>query len=202
MDIKRIECYDFVALKSYSCPQLTHYISLLICVMRVCLPRQMMKAELSSIRPQLEKLGPMRLESLLPVDDDDDDDDDERGKYAKDDGAVGDSEDGAVVDTADGASRESDNAGNNDEENLGANNNIRQQPTGIPVYHVNTNKFPQVGARNKIGGLPTLVLFLDGEEIWRNEGFMLGKDVLDVLTRLQEDGCWGEKPAATATSNG
>jgi len=153
----------------------------------------MMKAELSSIRPQLEKLGPMRLESLLPVDDDDDDDD-ERGKYAKEDGAVGDSEDGAVVDTADGASREVlDNADNNDEENSGANNNTRQQPTGIPVYHVNTNKFPQVGARNKIGGLPTLVLFLDGEEIWRNEGFMLGKDVLDVLTRLQEDGCWGEK---------
>mmetsp|Transcript_31964 Transcript_31964/g.47051 ORF Transcript_31964/g.47051 Transcript_31964/m.47051 type:complete len:408 (+) Transcript_31964:84-1307(+) len=65
-------------------------------------------------------------------------------------------------------------------------------PSGIPVYHVNTNKFPQVGAKNHIAGLPTLVLFYEGEELWRNEGLMKGEEIVSVLSELQEGG-WKKK---------
>jgi thiol-disulfide isomerase/thioredoxin len=59
---------------------------------------------------------------------------------------------------------------------------------GIPVYHIDTNKFPQVGARNNVRGLPTLVLFVDGKEVWRNEGLLSGEDVMNSLTTiLQKD---------------
>ena len=53
--------------------------------------------------------------------------------------------------------------------------------SGIPIYHVNANKFPQVGAKNNIHGLPTLVLFHEGKEVWRNEGFICGEEILKVL---------------------
>ncbi|KAL3794015.1 hypothetical protein ACHAW5_004300 [Stephanodiscus triporus] len=55
---------------------------------------------------------------------------------------------------------------------------------GIPVYHIDTNKFPQVGARNNVRGLPTLVLFVDGKEVWRNEGVLSGEDIINSLTRI------------------
>jgi thioredoxin 1 len=59
---------------------------------------------------------------------------------------------------------------------------------GVPVYHIDTNKFPQVGARNNVRGLPTLVLFVDGKEVWRNEGLLSGEDVMNSLTTiLQKD---------------
>ena len=71
-------------------------------------------------------------------------------------------------------------------------------PSGIPVYHVNTNKFPQVGAKNHIAGLPTLVLFYRGEELWRNEGLMRGEEILSVLTELQLGG-WKKKTETKKT---
>ena len=55
---------------------------------------------------------------------------------------------------------------------------------GIPVYHVNTNKFPQVGVKNKINGLPTLVLFHEGQELWRNEGMISGGEIVRILESL------------------
>ena len=55
---------------------------------------------------------------------------------------------------------------------------------GIPVYHIDTNKFPQVGARNNVRGLPTLVLFVNGKEVWRNEGILSGEEVIDSLTTI------------------
>ena len=62
---------------------------------------------------------------------------------------------------------------------------------GIPVYHIDTNKFPQVGARNNVRGLPTLVLFMDGKEVWRNEGILTGEEVINslttILSQLQKD---------------
>ncbi|KAL3823066.1 hypothetical protein ACHAXA_011118 [Cyclostephanos tholiformis] len=59
---------------------------------------------------------------------------------------------------------------------------------GVLVYHIDTNKFPQVGARNNVRGLPTLVLFVDGKEVWRNEGLLSGEDVITSLTTtLQKD---------------
>ena len=57
------------------------------------------------------------------------------------------------------------------------------KPSGIPVYHVNTNRFPQVGARNHIHGLPTLVLFWEGRELWRVEGVMRGEVILREIER-------------------
>jgi hypothetical protein len=56
-----------------------------------------------------------------------------------------------------------------------------KKPSGIPIYHVNANKFPQVGARNKIHGLPTLVLFIGGVEVWRVEGVMSGDEILKSI---------------------
>lgn len=66
------------------------------------------------------------------------------------------------------------------------------RPSGIPVFHVDTNKFPQVGAKNRIAGLPTLVLFYRGEELWRNEGMISGGDIVKMLIELQEGG-WKKK---------
>ena len=42
-------------------------------------------------------------------------------------------------------------------------------------------------------GLPTLVLFFKGEEIWRNEGVILGKDIVEMLNGLQDEGRWEQK---------
>jgi len=55
---------------------------------------------------------------------------------------------------------------------------------GIPVYHVNTNKFPQVGVKNNINGLPTLVLFHEGQELWRNEGMISGGEIVRTLESI------------------
>ena len=91
---------------------------------------------------------------------------------------------------------------NNDDDNDNNNNNGEEEamqtqqqllrPSGIPVFHVDTNKFPQVGAKNRIAGLPTLVLFYRGEELWRNEGMISGGDIVRVLIELQEGG-WKKK---------
>lgn len=130
-----------------------------------CGPCKLMKTELGSIRPQLEKLGPIQ-NIIMSISEEeegcqeeglnDDDDTDSSSKYVDESCTI----------------------------------NIEEKPTGVPVYHVNTNKFPQVGARNKIHGLPTLVLFFEGKEVWRNEGPILGKDVVEKLTTLQEGGCF------------
>ncbi|KAL7531326.1 hypothetical protein ACHAXR_003980 [Thalassiosira sp. AJA248-18] len=133
-----------------------------------CGPCKMMKGELGSIRPQLEKLGPIK---VIPNDDDKNENNDNDTLRAED-------EDGNV----DNDSGDCDDAVQH-----------QPRPTGIPVYHVNTNKFPQVGARNNIHGLPTLVLFYEGKEIWRNEGIILGEDIVKTLTSLQEEeGCFLE----------
>lgn len=124
-----------------------------------------MKGELSSIRPELEKLGPIR--DVRIVNDGVAEEEGEGGESSNDDQLDKDSASDATT-TATG----------------------EMKPTGIPVFHVNTNKFPQVGARNKIHGLPTLVLFFEGQELWRNEGVILGKDVLDMLKGMQEGGCF------------
>ncbi|KAL7465915.1 hypothetical protein ACHAXS_006218 [Conticribra weissflogii] len=63
--------------------------------------------------------------------------------------------------------------------------NIPGKPTGIPIFHVNTERFPQVGAKNKIHGLPTLVLFWAGKEVWRQEGVASGEDILRELRGIE-----------------
>jgi thiol-disulfide isomerase/thioredoxin len=73
-------------------------------------------------------------------------------------------------------------------EDFGISLDNAKDAVGIPVYHIDTNKFPQVGARNNVRGLPTLVLFVDGKEVWRNEGLLSGEDVVTSLTTILQKG--------------
>eukprot|EP00571_Detonula_confervacea_P006400 CAMPEP_0172323362 /NCGR_PEP_ID=MMETSP1058-20130122/48517_1 /TAXON_ID=83371 /ORGANISM="Detonula confervacea, Strain CCMP 353" /LENGTH=227 /DNA_ID=CAMNT_0013039335 /DNA_START=587 /DNA_END=1270 /DNA_ORIENTATION=+ len=145
-----------------------------------CGPCKMMKGELTKIRERLEELGPQR-----------------EMEEEEDDGAT---DDGVAVSAAciDGADSNSNDADVGEASVKQENDTATPSSSGIPVYHVNTNKFPQVGAKNKIHGLPTLVLFFEGEEIWRNEGIMLGDDIMKVLMNFQEGG-W-EKETTTSSS--
>ena len=120
----------------------------------------MMKAELSNIRPRLDELGNAMLTKV------------KGGAADESEGseATRATQSTTEVDSREGAERRPKSA------------------AGIPVFHVNTNKFPQVGARNNIHGLPTLVLFRGGEEIWRHEGIMLGEDLMNALTKLLLEG--------------
>jgi len=134
-----------------------------------CGPCKMMKVQLKSIGPQLETLGPRRaivegVDNFDIKDNGDDNDDDD---------------DTSIIGSE-----------NNNNDNNPIPAAIESKPSGIPVYHVNANKFPQVGARNKIHGLPTLVLYYMGEELWRNEGIIMGEEIVDVLTQFQEEKGW------------
>jgi len=144
-----------------------------------------MKGELSTIRPQLEKMGPLRVDSP-----------------AVDENETNTEEDSETADEADISSSSSSSSSSSTNETTlqsttigeksdsGNNSNDEAKPTGIPVYHVDANRFPQVGAKNKIHGLPTLVLYFEGEEIWRNEGIMMAEEIVDILTKLHEERGW------------
>ena len=119
-----------------------------------CGPCKLMKMELKSIRDRLDELGNSYIHKYHHKKKDDDDD---------------------MANTLE-----------EEEEEVGTKDDNEQSKTskrggGIPVYHVNTNKFPQVGAKNNIHGLPTLVLFHEGTEIWRNEGIIRGEEIIKVL---------------------
>lgn len=143
-----------------------------------CGPCKMMKVQLKSIGPQLEALGPRRAiveeEDSFDSEDDDDDDDD------------------TSIIGSDGTTKITTQPTNENDALL------ESKPSGIPVYHVNANKFPQVGARNKIHGLPTLVLYYMGEELWRNEGIITGGEIVGVLTQFQEEKGWTTPTATVA----
>jgi len=133
-----------------------------------------MKGELTSIRPELEKLGPIGVPPEIEVGENENDplkENDETTFAGVDNDAV-------THNSAD------------DKDNDISTQQQKEEPTGIPVFHVNANKFPQVGARNKIHGLPTLVLFYEGVELWRHEGVLLGGEIVEQLMSLQEEGCW------------
>lgn len=136
-----------------------------------------MKGELSNIRERLDKLNlPTSLQK----------------QEEKEDCGVEEEDDVAAVSATcidngvDSNINHADEASEKEEDESATPNS--KQSSGIPVYHVNTNKFPQVGAKNSIHGLPTLVLFYEGEELWRNEGIIMGDDIMDVLLGLQEGG--------------
>ena len=119
-----------------------------------CGPCKLMKMELKSIRDRLDELGNSYIHKY------------HHKKMKKDDDDM--------AKTLE------------EEEEIGTKDDNEQSKTskrggGIPVYHVNTNKFPQVGAKNNIHGLPTLVLFHEGTEIWRNEGIIRGEEIIKVL---------------------
>lgn len=131
-----------------------------------------MKDELKKIRPVLDKMGPL-IRQTDPEDD---------------------AEDCNVSDAFQSSDCLDDVAPENNNTQISASTSddeqITTKPSGIPIFHVDANKFPQVGARNKIHGLPTLVLFLKGMEVWRFEGVMSGEDILksisDELGRMDD----------------
>jgi len=147
-----------------------------------CGPCKLLKVQLKSIGPQLETLGPLRaiVEEEDGFDSKDNRDDDD------DDTSIIGSDSGNKITTQ----QTNENPKNNNNDNNPIPTALESKPSGIPVYHVNANKFPQVGARNKIHGLPTLVLYYMGEELWRNEGIIMGGEIVDVLTQFQEEKGW------------
>ena len=125
-----------------------------------CGPCKLMKMELKRIKNKLDGLG----SGVGDGDGDCDATNEEDGTAA----AIRDDDTIAIDEEDEDATTTTDNT------NMKTNG-------GIPIYHVNANKFPQVGAKNNIHGLPTLVLFHEGKEVWRNEGFICGEEILKVL---------------------
>ncbi|KAL7506578.1 hypothetical protein ACHAXN_005751 [Cyclotella atomus] len=139
-----------------------------------CGPCKLMKDELTKIRPVLDKMGPLVSTS----------------------NNVNEDEDCNVAN----AFQSSDCLDDLQSNNSSNSSDIIQKygkseadetkiPSGVPIFHVNANKFPQVGVRNKIHGLPTLVLFLKGVEVWRFEGIMSGEDILQSISKELETRC-------------
>lgn len=129
-----------------------------------------MKDELTKIRPVLDTMGPL----IYPSDTEDDEDCNVADAFQSSNCL--DEMDTDIVDSNLYMTRSS-----------GSEVDHRtKKPSGIPIFHVNANKFPQVGARNKIHGLPTLVLFLNGTEVWRFEGVMPGKEILRLISEELE----------------
>ena len=186
-----------------------------------CGPCKLMKGEIRSIRDTLDRLGPLlpivveneksegvggeEERRLLEQQQQEEEDEDcsvedviALSTHCFDDGTElptttlefveRDNVDIKLVLSADVASTLNDDDNSND----GEEEQKLLRPSGIPVFHVDTNKFPQVGAKNRIAGLPTLVLFYRGEELWRNEGMISGGDIVKVLIKLQESG-WKKK---------
>lgn len=127
-----------------------------------------MKDELAKIRPVLDTMGPL---ITHPLDSHDDEDCNVADAFQSSD----------CLDEM-----EADNIVDNYPDVRGTQNGFVDQPakkpSGIPLFHVNANKFPQVGARNKIHGLPTLVLFVNGIEAWRFEGVLSGDEILKSIS--------------------
>ena len=121
-----------------------------------CGPCKLMKMELKSIRDRLDELGNSYIHKYHHHQKKKKKDDDDMAKTLEEEEEIGTKDDNEQSKTS-------------------------KRGGGIPVYHVNTNKFPQVGAKNNIHGLPTLVLFHEGTEIWRNEGIIRGEEIIKVL---------------------
>lgn len=134
-----------------------------------CGPCKLMKMELKRIKNKLDVLGSGVGVGACVGDGDGDatnEDDDSTAAAIRDDDTIAIDEENEDEDTTTTTTDCSTNMKTNG---------------GIPIYHVNANKFPQVGAKNNIHGLPTLVLFHEGKEVWRNEGFICGEEILKVL---------------------
>jgi|GEM_PF-4818229 hypothetical protein len=133
-----------------------------------------MKDELAKIRPILDTMGPL----INQLDSEDDIEDCDLTDTFQSSDCLGLNPDSSKI--------TSDIKTNNEDRDA----QTTTKSSGIPIFHVNANKFPQVGARNKIHGLPTLVLFLKGIEVWRFEGVISGEDILtaisDELERIGE----------------
>mmetsp|Transcript_17909 Transcript_17909/g.43076 ORF Transcript_17909/g.43076 Transcript_17909/m.43076 type:complete len:317 (+) Transcript_17909:273-1223(+) len=138
-----------------------------------CGPCKLLKSELASIRSGLEKLGGQGATATTGT----------MGQAASMKNSIVDE---GLEQRGGHYNEENDNdaAGRGDKEE----GDVATKARGIPVYHVNANKFPQVGAKNNIHGLPTLVLFFEGKELWRNEGIMSGEAILETLEGLNGRG--------------
>lgn len=155
----------------------------LICS-QLLMQHQMMKEELTRIRPILDTMGPLVSSSASSIAKDEEDDEDCNVEDII--------ESSNCVDGPRGGEYTATNVSIDTTTTNDANENETEEttlkPLGIPIFHVNTNRFPQVGARNKIRGLPTLVLFLKGVEVWRGEGMVTGEDMLKCIDEALENG--------------
>lgn len=52
---------------------------------------------------------------------------------------------------------------------------------GYPIYEVNTDENPTLGAEYGIRGLPTFLVFQEGKEVARVSGAHTKKDLIDLL---------------------
>jgi len=142
-----------------------------------CGPCKLMKDELTKIRPVLDTMG-SSISQYVSTDNDADDCSVADAFQSSDCMGMG----TAIRNNNIGKeSSSSTDSKTNDGEN--ETNQAAPKPSGIPIYHVDANRFPQVGARNRIHGLPTLVLFLHGVEVWRVEGVMSGEDILRSINQ-------------------
>jgi len=134
-----------------------------------CGPCKLMKGELAKIRPILDKMGPLIVKTDSMQDD----------------------EDCNVADAFQSSDCLEMTRGYGDTDQDKSDDEKRAEvatmrPSGISIFHVNANKFPQVGARNNIHGLPTLVLFLRGVEVWRFEGVLSGETIVQSISHELE----------------
>ena len=51
----------------------------------------------------------------------------------------------------------------------------------LAIFKVDTEKYPKLATRHKVEGLPTMVLFKEGEEVGRFEGAMTAADLVQKL---------------------
>ena len=51
----------------------------------------------------------------------------------------------------------------------------------LSIFKVDTEKYPKLATRHKVEGLPTMVLFKEGEEVGRFEGAMTAADLVQKL---------------------
>ncbi|KAL3802687.1 hypothetical protein HJC23_012011 [Cyclotella cryptica] len=145
-----------------------------------CGPCKLMKDELTKIRPILDNMGPS-ISQNVSLDNDADDCSVADAFQSSD--CLGMSTD-IRNKTVEKESHSSVDSNTNKTDN--ATNQTATKPSGIPIYHVDANRFPQVGARNRIHGLPTLVLFLKGVEVWRVEGVMSGDEIVRSINHELE----------------
>mmetsp|Transcript_55662 Transcript_55662/g.126516 ORF Transcript_55662/g.126516 Transcript_55662/m.126516 type:complete len:138 (+) Transcript_55662:106-519(+) len=51
----------------------------------------------------------------------------------------------------------------------------------VAVGKVDTDRYPQLGSRFQVEGLPTFIIFKDGDEVKRIEGAMSEADLMEII---------------------
>ncbi len=51
----------------------------------------------------------------------------------------------------------------------------------IKIYKIDVDKNPRIATKYQVRGVPTLLLFKDGEIVWRHSGVLQKKELVDVI---------------------